>query len=358
MGGAPRVLVFGAGAIGQWIGARFAEAGAKVTLLCRPAFAAAVRDQGLRVRTADAGVIEARDIAAVETLDAVAGQPFDWIFITVKTFDVDGALASLATAGLLQPQTRVMGFQNGVGTEDAVAAALAPKRTFVCVVTRPIAFTDRPAEVEEASSRGGISIAPYVSGQPFGDLEPALRGCGLEVTRFDDQRVMKWSKLLLNMTANATCAILDMTAAELYSSPALFGVERAAFREAMRVMTDMGIAPANLPGYPARLLSSVMALPPWMGRLILRQRVGAARGSKPPSLLLEMQRPRPESEVGWLNGAVAREAHARGLTAPINALLTETLNDIVSGRVPWDDWRHKPARLAEEALRRKKRPVG
>lgn len=345
--GQPLVLVFGAGAIGQWIGARFAQAGAQVTLLCRKAACDAVQARGLRVRDAAGGHVDASSVRAVETLADVAGTSFDWIFVTVKAFDVAGALRDLGQAGLLGDAAAVMGFQNGVGTEDLIAETIGPERTFVCVVTRPISLTDTPGEVEEAAAKGGISLAPYQRGRNLGSLEPLLRRCAIPVTRFDDQRVMKWSKLLLNMTANATCAIVDCTAAELYANPGLFRIERAAFDEAVSVMRALNLRPANLPSYPARALSVVMRLPPAVGRAILRKRVGGARGSKQPSLRLEMQRPRSESEIYWLNGAVVSQASALGLEAPANAFLTETLSGIVEGRIPWDSYRHHPQRFIE-----------
>lgn len=346
-GGTPLILVFGAGAIGQWIGARFAQAGARVTLLCRKAAYDAVRAHGLRVRDAAGQAVDASSVTAVDTLAALEGTHFDWIFVTVKAFDVADALRELGQTGLLGGDTAVMGFQNGVGTEDAIAAAVGPERTYVCVVTRPIGLTDTPGEVEEASAKGGISVAPYQRGRRLGSLEPLLRRCAMPVTRFDDQRAMKWSKLLLNMTANAICALVDCTAAELYANPALFRVERSAFEEAVSVMRALHLRPANLPGYPAKALTMVMRLPPAVGRAILRKRVGGARGSKQPSLRLEMQRPRPQSEVHWLNGAVVSQARALGLKAPANAFLTETLSAIVEGRTPWDTYRHHPQRFVE-----------
>lgn len=342
----PHILVFGAGAIGQWIGARFVEAGARVTLICRAAACTAIREHGLCVTDAAGRRLDVSTVGTAESPAALAGQRFDWIFVTVKAFDVAAALQALDAAGLLSAGTCVMGFQNGVGSERTISAAVTPERTYVCVVTRPIALTDRPGQVEEASRQGGISIAPYVRGLGFGGLEPLLARCRIPVTRFEDQRTMKWSKLLLNMTANATCAILDCSAADVYRDARLFRVERTAFDEASRVMRAMGIGPANLPGYPAALLWLVMKrLPPPVARLILQRRVGSARGRKPPSLLLEMQRPRPQSEVHWLNGAVVEGARAFGLQAPANAFLTDTLDAIMRGTLPWETYRQRPDRF-------------
>jgi len=47
---------------------------------------------------------------------------------------------------------------------------------------------------------------------------------------------MKWSKMLTNLPANATAAILDMTPAEVFSHPSLFQLEMRMLREALAVM--------------------------------------------------------------------------------------------------------------------------
>jgi 2-dehydropantoate 2-reductase len=173
-----------------------------------------------------------------------------------------------------------------------------------------------------------------------------LAACGLEVSRFADHRVMKWSKLLLNMTANATCALLDFTPGELYADRKLFMIEHAAFEEAAAVMRAMHLRPADLPGYPAARLWFVMqSLPRPAARYILNYRVGAARGSKQPSLRLEMERGRPESEIDWMNGAVARGAERHRLEARANRFLTRAIHDVLEQRIPWDRWRRRPDRF-------------
>lgn len=322
-----------------------AEGGADVTVLCRHAICEAVKSHGLRVRKADGRRIESK-VEAVEKLPDNGA--FDWIFVTVKAFDVEKSLCELEAAGLLGERTRVMGFQNGVGTEELIARAV-PGRSAVCSVTRVIAFTDDPGEVLEAKPVGGIAIAPFDRGEPaFGDLEPVLSRCGLEVQRFEDYRVMKWSKLVLNMTANAICAILDCSPSELYSSRALFEVEHNAFEEATAVMRAMGVRAHDLPGYPAAKLSFVMNKLPWrLARHLVAYGVGHGRGSKQPSLRLEMDRARPESEVEWLNGAVVQHAARLGLKAPTHEFLTSTLVDILHKRLPWETYRHKPDAFLE-----------
>jgi len=54
---------------------------------------------------------------------------------------------------------------------------------------------------------------------------------------------MKWSKLLANLIANATGAILDMDPDAIYADRRLFGVERRQLLETLAVMTALGSGP-------------------------------------------------------------------------------------------------------------------
>lgn len=338
-----RVLVYGAGAIGQWVAGRLSLAGEDVTVLWRRDPYQAISARGVRIQQ-DGRILEASGVRAVERLSGVAPD-FDWIFLTVKAFDVASALADLRAAGFLE-SARVMGFQNGVGTEELCAEAVGGARTAVCVVTKPIGIAESPGEVIEASPKGGLAIAPFVTGTPLGPLDEGLVRSGLSVARFDDYRPMKWSKLLLNMTANAVCAIVDASPAEVYADRRLFRVESAAFVEAGQVMRALRIPAANFPDYPARTLYWLMMLVPRMiARRVLYHKVGTARGSKQPSLRIEMERSRPVSEVDYLNGAVVKYGRAAGVRTPANAFLTDTLNGIVRGTIPWERYRGAPDRF-------------
>ena len=69
---------------------------------------------------------------------------------------------------------------------------------------------------------------------------------------------MKWTKLLLNIQANAIPAILDMAPDDVYAHPALFVLERAAFREALAVMRALHLRVVSFPNYPVPLLAWAM----------------------------------------------------------------------------------------------------
>ncbi len=124
---------------------------------------------------------------------------------------------------------------------------------------------------------------------------------------------MKWSKLITNLMANSTGAILDMDADAIYRDPRLFDVERRQLRETLAVMKRLGLRPVTLPRAAVPWLAfGVRWMPAWLMRPILTRLVGGARSGKAPSLRIHVQSAPPDaactepSEVAWMNGAVAR----------------------------------------------------
>ena len=92
---------------------------------------------------------------------------------------------------------------------------------------------------------------------------------------------MKWSKMLSNLLGNATCAILDMTPAEVFSDPDLFHLETRQIKEALAVMHANGWHAVNLPETPMGLLTFILAsFPESINRYLLRQPLGGGRGKQ------------------------------------------------------------------------------
>jgi 2-dehydropantoate 2-reductase len=157
---------------------------------------------------------------------------------------------------------------------------------------------------------------------------------------------MKWSKLLTNLVGNATSAILDLPVGAVFGEARLFGLEVAALRECLAVMRALGYGVVDLPGVPARLFAvAVQRLPPTLARPLLSRGVGSGRGGKMPSLHVDLHGGKGRTEVGWLNGAVARYGAAHGVSTPVNQVLTDTVEALSAGRLDKGHFRHRPEAL-------------
>jgi 2-dehydropantoate 2-reductase len=335
-----RFLFFGAGAVGSLLGARLAQAGAEVTLVGRPAHVEAVAKGG--VRMVDAGKVSNQSVLAARPSVAEAGGPFDYVFLTVKGYDTMDALDQLHP--VLQPGTILGSFQNGVGNEEAIAAALPEQALVAGSLTTPVSL-DEPGTIQLHSRRGGVALSPVSPEVNVAPLVRTLGDAGFRARRYPDFRAMKWSKLLFNILGNAQSAILDLPPSHVFSDSELFRYERAAFKEAVMVMDRMRLAVVSLPGLPAPMLRRAMSLPPLLAQMLLEPRLGGARGTKMPSLWWDLSRGKTHTEAAYLNGAVVDAGRRYDVATPINSVLWAILEKSTKLPSEWERYRRQPDRL-------------
>ena len=336
----PRVLVIGAGAVGSFVGARLALSGADVTLVGRGALVESARASGLTL-TEPEGERRTPPLAAYSSLrDALAAAPYDLAILTVKAYDTAVLVAEIADAGIAPPP--ILSLQNGIGNEEMLAQAVGADAVIAGAIETPLTVP-APGHVIAHRARYRAGLAAVGRAAPAADAAATLRRAGLRIDLYDDFRRLKWSKLLLNLPANAACAILDWTPGQMMANPDTAALEARGWQEAFAVMRAQRIAPVSLAGYPLALLAPIAPrLPASLLARGLRRTVAGGRGSKSPSLRVALSAGQ-RSEVAWLNGAVA--AAAREVPTPVNAALTEILSGLAQGRIAWSDWRNQPRRL-------------
>lgn len=349
-----RVLVFGGGAIGSLLGHRLSQAGHEVTILGRPSYVEAVTKRGLRLGDPDASsedlVAYPHAVTKIEDLPPDQ-RSWDLVLLTVKAYDTSEAARTLAPH--LLPHVPLLIVQNGVGGEEQAQQVLKQTTIISAALTLSVSML-APAHIRLETTRGGLSLAPTGEGQAVGPWAELFAEAGLKVTGYPDYRALKWSKLLLNILANAIPAILDLSAGAAFSDPALFTLERSAFLEALAVVRGLQLRPVSFAGYPVPLLARAMeTLPAFLLRPVLGRIVASGRGGKPPSLQMDLASGQGRSEVRYLNGAVVDHAKHLGIHVPVNEVVLDTLVGIVTGQIPWDEFQGQPQKLvaAVEARR-------
>lgn len=361
-----RVLVFGAGAIGSFLGHRLAAGGHDVTLVGRRGHVRAVQQSGLILEehnpalTTFAAQQAAIQVAptshprqvvyptAVESMGDIPAEQRHWdlVLLTVKVYDTVDATQNLVS--YWSQQAPVLIVQNGVGGEE-LARAVMPEATVMSGVLTLSVSVLAPGHIRLETSRGGLSLAPTQPGQDVRPWAAMLAATGLRTATYTDYRAMKWTKLLLNLQANAIPAILDMSPAAVYADAGLFALERAAFREALAVMRALQLRVVSFPNYPVPLLAWAMQhVPTFLLRPLLARLVASGRGDKKPSLHMDLARGQQRSEALYLNGAVVTHAARLGMRTPVNEALLDTLLGIATGRIPWDQFRGQPEKLLRE----------
>jgi 2-dehydropantoate 2-reductase len=338
-----KILVFGAGAIGTYIGGNLSLSGHSAFFIEQEQNIQHLLENGLSIQDEN-GVRKTKNILAAATIgEALKSGPFDAAILAVKSFDTDNLLASfLPYAGQIPP---ILCLQNGVENEGKIAKLLGTDRVIPGTVTSAIGRQGL-GEITVERRRGiGITL-----GHPISEsLISSLRQAGLNARGYRDGKSMKWSKMLSNLVANATSAIFNMTPREIYQNPDSYLIEHRMMRETLLVMDKQGIRVTDLPETPvASMAFAFRRLPQKLAQTFFIQGIGSGRGGKMPSFHIDLYRGAKRSEVEFLNGAVVRHAERLGLRTPVNQKLTETLVRMAASEIDLHAYDHQPGRFLEE----------
>ncbi|MDO9301750.1 MAG: 2-dehydropantoate 2-reductase N-terminal domain-containing protein, partial [Anaerolineales bacterium] len=333
------ILVFGAGAIGTYFGGSLVLAGHNVVFVEQPKMVSDLREHGLRLDltiderrkhalpkgrrdnvngvdgTKDAFVIEPRSFVIEPSLEgALKFGPFDVALFALKSFDTAAALEGMQPfADKLPP---ILCLSNGVENEQAIARAFGSDKVIYGTVTTAIGR--RGAGDIALEKLRGVGVA---AGHPLSEkLVAALDGAYLKCRLYPEAHSMKWSKMLTNLIANPTSAILNMTAAQVFANRKLYKLEIDMLKECLAVMKAQGLEVVDLPGTPVKLLALATKMPLWLSKPFLSRAAGSGRGSKMPSFHIDLYSGRGKSEVEYLHGAVVREGKKYNVPTPVNEL--------------------------------------
>jgi 2-dehydropantoate 2-reductase len=342
------VLVFGAGAIGTYIGGSLALDGHQLVFVEQSKVVDELRERGLRLdltlderrKTKDASRIDPSLFRIVSTLeDALQYGPFDVALFALKSFDTPAALEGIKPFADKMPP--ILCLSNGVSNEPAIAEALGSDKVIYGTVTTAVGRRGAGDIVLEKLRGVGVARGHALSEK----LNSALDKAYLNSKLFDNAASMKWSKMLTNLMANPTSAILDMTAGDVFANKDLYKLEIDMLRECLAVMKAQNIEVVDLPGTPVRALAYATTLPLWLSKPLLSRAAGAGRGAKMPSFHIDLHNGRGKSEVEFLHGAVVRAGEQCNVPTPVNKVLTETLLALTNKEIPLEEFAHKPEKL-------------
>ncbi|MFZ1398618.1 MAG: 2-dehydropantoate 2-reductase, partial [Candidatus Promineifilaceae bacterium] len=298
------ILIYGAGAVGGYLGARLTQQQHNVTLITREVMAKLIGETGLEV-TEDGQRVVTRPTAVTSVAQAFKdGQQYDLIILAMKAYDIARSVDPLV-AFCPEPKM-ILTTQNGIGIEAGLIKQFGAEHVLAGSFTLPIRKETTTQLVAERSD-GGICLAPT---QPKQDIKQWIRlfkEAGLETESYKAYESMKWSKAFLNIIANATSAILNRRPGLIYRSDAIFDLEIKMLKETLAVMKAAGHKIVDLPAVPAsKLAFSVKRLPRALLKPGLTKLVADGRGDKMPSFHIDLTVGKGKSEVVYHNGAIAK----------------------------------------------------
>lgn len=331
------VLVFGAGAIGTYIGGSLARRGHNVTFIERPQPAGELRRRGLSIQYTDGETYHIPSPQVATSIeDALGTVSYDVGIFALKAYDTAAAMEAMRPFAVKVPP--LLCLENGVENEAAIAAVLGEQRAIAGSVASAIGRRAIGDVIVERLR--GIGIA---AGHPISNrLCAAMNDAGLNTALFSNAADLKWSKMLTNLLANATTAILNMTPQEVYAHAGVYRLEVGQIRECLAIMKAQGIHVVDLPHTPVRALAWMAGLPRALTRPIGARVIGGSRGKKMPSFHIDLYNHARQSEVSFLNGAVVRFGERLGIPTPVNRFLTQTLLALTDGEIQLNTFDHAP----------------
>jgi 2-dehydropantoate 2-reductase len=335
-------LVFGAGAIGTYFGGSLLLHGQKVIFIDQPDIASSLHEQGLKlsIREQEYRILHPDVFSSLST--ALAMSSFDIAIFAIKSFDTQYAVETLRP--YLSSIPPILCLQNGVENESILKAALGESNVIAGTVTSAV-LRRGPGDVILERLRGaGVAKDHPLSAQ----IVQTLSDAHLNAHLIASSSGMKWSKMLTNLLANASSAILDMSPSKILRHPGLYRIEIDQLREAITVMRALNIPIVDLPGTPVRIFCwALIQLPPSLSQPFISRMAGRGRGKKMPSFHIDLHSGRGRSEVDYLNGAVVRFGERVGVQTPVNYWLNQTLMKQTQGILPMDAYSHQPDKLIQ-----------
>ena len=329
-----RIGIIGVGAIGSVVGGMLTRAGHDVTLIDQwPDHVQAMKRVGLRLSgTCGEHLIPVRALM-IHELQAVA-EPFDAVFIAVKSYDTEWAVA-LGLAYLKQPDGVIVDFQNGIN-DERVAAVAGRDRCLGCVITIGAGMYEPGHAIRTDHGHIGFKI-----GEHDGTASPRAERIAQIMCDVAPTKVTtnlwgeRWSKLSVNCMANGLAGLSGLGSAEVRTKE---GVRRVAIHlaaEAIKVGRARGHEVEPIWGIAAQRFVDASE-----GRELaeverdMAERAKELAGGRP-SLLQDVMRGR-RTEVQYLNGYVSEQGRQAGIPTPFNDKVVELITRVPPGTLKPD----------------------
>lgn len=323
---APRIVIYGAGMIGNYLGGRL-HAHARVRLVVRPHVATSLGERGLTVSDLHAYRRHIPAAALDVATEPKAVRDADAVLVTVKSASTMQAAHELADT--LTPGTLVISFQNGVRNTADLRAALPHCRVLAGMI--PFNVTQpAPAHFHQGST-GALMVERSSALAPA--LLAAFDAGGLPLQQCDDMQAVLWAKLLINLN-NPLNALSGLPLREELAQRPWRQCLALLQQEGLQVLQAAGIRPAQVTALPARWLPKVLSLPDAVFHRIA-SRMLAIDALARSSMWDDLQAGR-RTEVDDINGEIVALAKSKGMRAPMNACVVALIREAEQSYSRWD----------------------
>lgn len=335
-----RLAIFGAGAVGGYVGGLLAHSDCEVTLVDMwNANVEAIRTRGLEVSGPEGSVTGRPQAQTIgEFTSTVRDGPIDIALICVKSYDTEW-ITTLLKPHLAEDGCAVS-LQNCLN-EGTIAEVVGAERTLGCVVASISVELFEPGRIRRERARRTEGHSVFRVGELDGSLSARAQFLCDLLHKVDNAKVTgnlqgeRWSKLANNAMNSGCAATTGLSAKQGMADPQLrpFMIDLAL--ETVAVGTALGHELERVGKVDADLYRKAVS-----GDLAARAQIDA--------ILVEQADPRPASrlssmgqdiakgrrtEIDFLNGYVVAMGQKAGIATPANARVVDLVRKIQAGKL-------------------------
>ncbi len=251
-----KICIYGAGAIGGYMGVMLNDSDAEVSLIARGAHLAAIQKDGLKVVFKDGTHKHAKMSATDNATDL---GPQDYVIVALKAHQAWEVAEQMKP--LLGPETAVVTAQNGVpwwyfhgfegqyanlriesvDPDDRQWNAIGPERAIGCTVYPATEITEPGVIKHIYGDRFGIGEPSRQETKRLKDLAAVMEAGGLKPRIYPDIRNDIWLKLWGNLCFNPISALTRATLDVVATDPGTRALAHNMMGEAESIARRIGV---------------------------------------------------------------------------------------------------------------------
>ena len=335
---ADRIAIMGPGALGSFVGAHLVRDGEDVTFIDMwPEHVETMRKQGLRAssRYDDFTV----PVQAMHLTDAQGiTEPFDYAFITVKSYDTEWATHFIKR--YVRPEGYFISLQN-CWNDPLIGSIVGEDRELGCIASNIEVALWEPGHVNRGGELGrDHGHVVFRVGELTGKATPRAESLAEKLNwvdaaySTDNLPGERWSKLCQNGMGNAISAMSALGSQDMAQNPDCRRIRIHLAKEGAQVGLAQGLNVVDLVGKPAQFWADAD-----VGDVFEELDDFLASRGGPVNWLASMAQDVKKgrhSEIDYMNGLICQKGREVGIPTPFNDAIVEAMHGIDDGSIKPD----------------------
>jgi 2-dehydropantoate 2-reductase len=305
-----KIAIMATGGVGGYFGARLAAAGEDVHFIARGQHLAALRANGLVLKSAN-GDLHLQSVSATD--DPASIGTVDIVIFAVKQYDTESAAKLIKPA--IGADTAAITLQNGMDKDERLRAVLGRSRVMDGAAYIGSARVASPGVITHVGK-----VARIIFGEP--DAKSSARGerflaacrnAGIDATFSTETAKELWAKFAFLAAFSGVSSVLRQPVGEIAGDGDTRKLFADAITESVAIAKAKGVDLGD--DYLAKQQNFVDSVPP----------------ETKSSMQMDLEAGR-RLELDWMSGAVARIGDELGVPTPIHHFIYAALKLYAGGR--------------------------